>query len=333
MSTKATCINTNRRTTTYMSMCANNTFRFGAGRDSGLVGHTSKPIGLAKLSITMDAMRSPAPGSQQLAGFVFDLDGTLFLGEAALPGAPELLAALRRQGRRVLFVTNKPLYPREAYAAKLTRLGMPAEPDDVVTSGYVLGYTLRREHPDLAYYVIGEANLKAELRGHGLHVVDELLDQDEQAVIDPAGIDAVVVAFDRTLSYRKLNTAYQALMRGARFFATNPDKTCPMPGGGIPDAGGTLAALEYMTGRKLELLAGKPSRLMVEVSVDRLDCPPERCLLVGDRLETDIRMGQSMGMHTALVLSGATSREQALAASPPPDVVVENVGQLLQWLG
>lgn len=262
-------------------------------------------------------------------GVIFDLDGTIFLGERALPGAVETVKILRQQGAQVLFVTNKPLYPREAYAAKLTRLGIPTSSDKVITSGYVLGYHLSNNSPHLALYVIGEENLKAELRAFGLNVLEELEDQDEKDVVDPTGIDAVVVAFDRTLDYRKLNTAYQALLNGARFFATNPDKACPMPGGGIPDAGGTLAYLEYLTGRKLELLAGKPSELMVQVAMQRMGLPPERCLMVGDRLETDIRMGQNAGMRTAVVLSGASSAAQAGSFTPPPDFILTNVGELL----
>ena len=205
--------------------------------------------------------------SHLINGFIFDLDGTVYLGEAALPGAVEGIAELRRRGKRVLFVSNKPLEPRASYAEKLTKLGVPTTPDDVITSAFVLGYHLARTEPHLNLYVVGEENLLNELRGHGLKVVNEFIEQDPMAVIQPHGVDAVVVAFDRTLDYRKLNTAYQALRIGARFFATNADKSCPMPGGAIPDAGGTIAALEHMTGRKVDLLAGKPSDLIVQVAL------------------------------------------------------------------
>lgn len=261
-------------------------------------------------------------------GVIFDLDGTVYLGEAALPGAVAGIAELRRQGKRVLFVSNKPLEPRDAYARKLTRLNIPATPDDVITSGYVLGYHLAHTQPDLQLYVVGEASLLAELRGHGLKVAAEFAEQDAMNVIEPDGIDAVVIAFDRTLDYRKLNTAYQALIKGARFFATNADKACPMPGGAIPDAGGTIAALEHMTGRKLELLAGKPSTLIVEVALQRLGLPAGQVMMVGDRLETDIFMGQQAGMVTAVTLTGVSRREDVARMVTPPDFVIENIGEL-----
>lgn len=261
-------------------------------------------------------------------GFIFDLDGTVYLGEAALPGSVEAIAELRRRGKRVLFVSNKPLEPRTAYAAKLTKLGIPATPDDVITSGFVMGHYLAHNESTLRLYIVGEENLRDELRGHGLTIVDELLDQSPLEVIDPAGIDGVIVAFDRTLDYRKLNTAYQALLRGARFFATNADKMCPMPGGGIPDAGGTIAALEHMTGRKVDVLAGKPSSLIMQVALDRLSVPAQRCMMTGDRLETDILMGQRAGMLTTVTLTGAATRQQAIALAQPPDYIVNNLAEI-----
>ena len=269
--------------------------------------------------------RAPA----DIAGVIFDLDGTVYLGEAALPTAPEAIAALRAAGKRVLFVSNKPLYPRENYAAKLTRLGIPATPDDVITSGYVLARHLARTAPGQRLFVIGEPPLLDEMRAQGLDVVDDL-PGDAREVIDVSGVDGVVVAFDRTLDYRKLNIAYQALLRGANFYATNADKSCPMPGGSIPDAGATLAALAHITGRELDALAGKPSPIIVAVALERLGLPPERCLMVGDRLETDIRMGQEAGMWTAVTLTGASNREEALLLQPGPDFIVENLGELVK---
>jgi NagD protein len=264
----------------------------------------------------------------QIDGFIFDLDGTVYLGDKALPGAVDCIAELRRRGKCLLFVSNKPLEPGRNYAEKLTRLGIPSGEEDIITSAFVLGYHLSHTAPELRCYVIGEPSLRQELRSHGLQVYDELDGQDPRGIIDPRGIDAVVVAFDRTLDYRKLNTAYQALVRGARFYATNADKICPLPGGGIPDAGATIAALEHITGRKVELVAGKPSRLIMQVAAQRLGFPPERILMTGDRLETDILMGQQAGMRTAVVLTGVTRREDILSMGSPPDYVLENLGEL-----
>lgn len=268
-----------------------------------------------------------------LDGFVFDLDGTLYVGDALLSGAAATVAELRRRGKRTLFVTNKPVDSRPTYAAKLTKLGIPATEDDVITSAFVLAHYLAHHAPDLRYYVLGEPNFLAELRSHGLTVVEELNDQSELGMITPDGIDAVVVAMDRTLNYRKINTAYQALRRGARYFATNGDNTCPMPGGDVPDAGATMAAFLQITGRTPELIAGKPSPVILQVALDRLGLSAHRCLMAGDRLETDMRMGHDAGMVTALVLSGVTTRAQAAATLPQPTLILENIGELLEYLG
>ncbi|MEW5718762.1 MAG: HAD-IIA family hydrolase [Chloroflexota bacterium] len=277
-------------------------------------------------------MKSAEPRQPlRVDGFIFDLDGTIYLGEAALPGAVECVRELRQRGKKIIFVSNKPLAPRADYAAKLTRLGIPTPETEIITSAYVLARHLATTAPRLVLYVVGEEYLIDEFKAHGLKVAPEFWDQDPKELIDPQGIDAVVVAFDRTLTYRKLNTAYQALCRGARFFATNADKTCPMPGGAIPDAGAIIAALEHITGRKLELLAGKPSSLMMQVAANLLDLPPQRCLITGDRLETDIRMGQDAGMLTAVVLTGVSTREQAERMPAPPNLIVDRLDELLEW--
>ena len=221
------------------------------------------------------------PPADNYQGFVFDLDGTIYLGDSALPGAVQAVASLRQGGKRVVFITNKPLSTRQDYARKLTRLGIPTNQDEIITSAFVLGSHLARELPELNYYLVGEENLAMELRGYGLNILPEFSDQDPKHVLEVKEVGAVIVAFDRTLDYRKLNTAYQALVRGARFFATNADKTCPMPGGSIPDAGATIAALEHLTGRQVEILGGKPSPLMMQVAAETLQLSPDRCLAGG----------------------------------------------------
>ncbi len=275
---------------------------------------------------------SLTPSLAQLDGFIFDLDGTLYIGDALLPGAAATVAELRRLGKRTLFITNKPVDSRTTYAAKLTKLGIPASEEDIITSAFVLAHHLAQHAPDLRYYVLGEPNFVNEVRDHGLTVVDELMEQSELGMIQPEGIDAVIVAMDRTLDYRKLNTAYQALRRGARYFATNGDTTCPMPGGDVPDAGATIAYFQQLTGRTPELIAGKPSPIILQVAMERLGLSPRQCIISGDRLETDMRMGHDTGMATALVLTGVTTRTQAEQSSPRPTLILANIGELIPAL-
>lgn len=254
-----------------------------------------------------------------LQGFIFDLDGTLYRGDQALPGAVATVARLRQMGKKVMFISNKPLEPRTAYAAKLTRLGIPADPEDVITSGYVLSHHLAEVSPGARVFVIGEPPLLQEMREVGLELCEE-----------PARIQIVVAAFDRTFDYRKWNIAFQAIkFHQARFVATNADKTCPVAGGEIPDCAGVIAALEATTDRRVELVAGKPSPLMINAGLRRMGVAAAACLVTGDRLETDIRMGREAGTKTALVLTGVTRREQVAASPFQPDIVLERLDQLL----
>jgi arabinose operon protein AraL len=172
--------------------------------------------------------------------------------------------------------------------------------------------------PGAGLYVIGEPMLLDELRADGLRLTERL---DE--------IDVVVASFDRTLTYAKLNLAHQALVRGARFFATNADPTCPMPGGALPDCAGVIAFLEATTGRRVEMVAGKPSRHILEAALRRLELVAEECLMVGDRLATDIAMGQGASMDTALVLTGVTTRAMLAESAIRPTYVLESLMDLL----
>jgi arabinose operon protein AraL len=251
-------------------------------------------------------------------GFIFDLDGTVYLGERLLPGAARAIAALRQAGRRLCFLSNKPTASRDDYAAKLTRLGVPATVDQVVNSSYVLARWLAREAPGARCFVIGEPPLVAELESAGLKPVE-----------GPEA-DYVVVAFDRTFDYRKLDIALQAVKRyGARPVGTNPDRTCPVEDGEIPDAAGMIGAVEGVTGRKVEPIVGKPSPITVEVALERLGLPAADSAIVGDRLETDIAMGKAAGMATILVLTGITRPGDPAIARWQPDHVLHSLEELL----
>jgi len=251
-------------------------------------------------------------------GWLFDLDGTIYLGERLIPGADAAIAALRAAGRRVAFLSNKPLQTRAEYAAKLTRLGVPAAPADVINSSLVLARYLRDRDPGAPVFVIGEPPMLDEMRAHGFEVRP-----DER-------VRWVVIAFDRTFDYAKLNVALQAVKQGARLIATNPDRTCPVEGGEIPDCAGMIAAVEAVTDKKVEAIVGKPSPIILEVALATLGVPARDAVIVGDRIETDIVMGRRLGLGTVLVLSGVTRADDPRIAAAAPDHVVRSVRDLVE---
>jgi arabinose operon protein AraL len=251
-------------------------------------------------------------------GWLFDLDGTVYLGERLIPGADDVIAALRADGRRVAFLSNKPLFTRRDYADKLTRLGIPAVAEDVVNSSIVLARHLQKLDPGAPVFVIGEPPLIDELREHGFEVRSD------------AEVRWVIIAFDRTFDYAKLNTALQAVRRrDARLIATNPDRTCPVEGGEIPDCAGMMAAVEAVTSKSVEVVVGKPSPIILQVALAALGVAAADCAIVGDRLETDIVMGKRLGLATVLVLTGVTRPDDPRIAELGPDLVLPSVRALL----
>lgn len=251
-------------------------------------------------------------------GWLFDLDGTVYRGEALVPGADETIAALRAAGRRVAFLSNKPLETRDDYARKLTRLGVPAAPDDVVNSSLVLARHLGVLDAGAPIFVIGEPPLLAELRAHGFEVRAD------------HRVRWVVIAFDRTFDYAKLNIALQAVRQGARLIATNPDRTCPTEDGEIPDCAGMTAAVEAVTGARVEIVVGKPSPIILDVALARLGVPAAEAVIVGDRIETDIVMGKQRGLATVLVLTGVTRADDPRVAGIAPDLVLPSIRDLIR---
>lgn len=251
-------------------------------------------------------------------GYIFDLDGTLYLGDRLLPGAAEVLAALRSEGRRIVFLSNNPTRTREQYVARLRAMGLQAEHDEVITSSYVLVQWLREYAPQATLFVCGEVPLIGELRAAGFRLSER-----------PSEIDLVVASFDRTFTYHKLQVAFDAIRSGARLVATNPDRFCPTPSGGEPDAAAIIAAIEACTNTRCEVNVGKPSPIMARTVLATLQLPPERCLVVGDRLMTDIAMGAAAGMATALVLTGDSRRADLPTAPVQPTYVIECLGDLI----
>lgn len=256
------------------------------------------------------------------AAYIFDLDGTVYLGGQLLPHAGETLTALRRAGKRTLFLSNNPTHTRAEYAERLTALGVPTPVDDIVTSGVVMADFLARQMPRGArLFVIGERALLETLSAAGFTLVDD------------AACDAVIASFDRTFDYRKLQIGFDALRAGARFFATNPDKYCPVPGGGQPDCAAIIAALEACTDRTCEAIVGKPARPTIEAILALTGAAPEDCVMTGDRLETDVAMGLKAGMAGALTLTGATSLAALEQAAIQPTYVIQHLGELIPERG
>ena len=252
-------------------------------------------------------------------GYIFDLDGTIYLGEKLIPGAKETVERLESLSKKIVYLSNKPLQTREDYAAKLTRLGIPTKPEEVLNSSWVMARWLSRQAPGAAIYVIGEPPL-----------IDELIKAGFRFSEKAGEIQYVIASFDRTFDYRKLNIALQAIKKGARFIATNPDRTCPVEGGEIPDCAAMIGAVEGTTGKKVEAIVGKPSDIMIQVAVDYMGLRPQDCVLVGDRLETDMVMGKKAGMAAALVLTGVTTRETLKRSEIQPDYVWESVAEIIK---
>ncbi len=255
----------------------------------------------------------------RFAAYIFDLDGTVYLDEQPIPGAPETIARLRDAGSQVAFVTNNPLKAPSDYAARLTRIGVPADPDEVTTSVDALVSYLQRHHPGRAVLAIAEGEVQRRLAASGSPVV-----------ADPEQAGVVVVSFDRTFSYEKLLAGFRAVRdHGAPIVATNPDPYCPTQNGGLPDCAAMLAALEACTGARAEAMVGKPSRHMLVPVLERLGVDAHDVAVIGDRPLTDVALAQAVGATGILVLSGATSATDAETAEIRPDYVLGSIRELL----
>ncbi len=281
-------------------------------------GGTSAPV--TGLSAGIQGTSAP---DHVYDAYIFDLDGTVYLGEGLLPGARDAIEELRARDRAVRFVSNNPTRDREQYARKLTRLGIPTSAEDVVTTVVTMTRWLLDNAPHAAVFPIAEAPLVRSLQEAGIRISE-----------DQAEIDFVIASYDRAFCYRKLQIAFDAIrVQGrARLIATNPDPFCPLDGGrGEPDAGAVIAAVQACTGARLEACTGKPDPIMLRAVLRGLDVEPSRCVMVGDRLSTDIRMALDAGMPSLLVLTGETRREDLAGLKPEdrPTRVLETLEQLL----
>jgi len=255
----------------------------------------------------------------QARGFLLDMDGTFFLGEQLLEGALDFIALLRQQGKTFLFLTNNSSKDRRQYVDKITYLGLPVTPDQVLTSGEAAARLLARDQAGARLFVVGTPSLEDEFRGAGF-------------ALDDLRPEVIVVGFDTTLTYAKLWKLCDLVRAGLPYIVTHPDLNCPTPSGFMPDIGATIAYVKAATGREPDQVVGKPSRLMAEAAAQKLGLPLASLAMVGDRLYTDIALGQAAGIPAVLVLSGETRREDLIGSPFQPEAVFEHLGALAAWL-
>ena len=259
------------------------------------------------------------PLADRFDGLLVDLDGVVWIGREPVPGSAETLRALLAADKRLVFVTNNPGKPPVAYAERLGALGVEAGEERIVTAGMVAArLAAEAVGEDGSAFVIGAAPLKEMTAARGVRLVEGA---------DAWEADAVVVSGHRGFDYEELLAAKRALERGAALLATSRDPTMPYPGGELPGTGAVLAAVETASGRRAEI-AGKPERHLFEMAREALG-DAKRVAMVGDRVSSDIAGGKAAGLETILVLSGTTSREEAGAAEPAPDFVLEDLRGLL----
>ncbi|MGB5288008.1 MAG: HAD-IIA family hydrolase [Ignavibacteriaceae bacterium] len=238
--------------------------------------------------------------------FIFDLDGTIYRGEHLIPHADEVINHLKSIGKKIVFVSNKTTGTVNDYYLLLRNWGLNIDEDEIINSTLVVINYLLQNFKEQSFFAIGEDSFINEIKKYGL-----------KYSIDPKEIKILLVTLDRTLDYKKLEIAAQALENGAKFFAANIDDTCPVDSGEVLDAGSTISALEKRTHKKLELHFGKPSEFMFNEIKHRLNLVPHKTILVGDRLETDIAMGNKFGIDTALVETGVKNFVNGLNGYSP----------------
>jgi HAD superfamily hydrolase (TIGR01450 family) len=250
-------------------------------------------------------------------GILADLDGTVNRGHELIPGVDATYATLTAQGVRWVFVSNSATLMPAELAEKISRLGIPVSPDQVVNSASALIKSLQQDHPTSRVMVIGEQRLIAGLIGLGFSVTE-----------NPEATDIVVVALDSRFTYDKLSRAHWAIERGALFWATNQDPTYPVPKGFIPGAGSIVAAVATAAGRPPDVVFGKPSPHLAPLALEALNLEPDSCIVVGDRMDTDVLFARNAGIDSALVLTGATTRENLSRFAFEPTYVLESINDL-----
>ena len=259
---------------------------------------------------------------QSMKLFLFDMDGTLYLGNQLYPFTIELLDTIKANGGKYLFMTNNSSKSVLDYVKKLEKLGIKATREEFMTSSQATAFYLHKYHEGQRLYVCGTQSLKEEFRNEGFTVTTDL---DE--------VDCIVMGFDTELTFQKLHdVSYLLLTRPELpYIATNPDLVCPTEFGSVPDCGSVCIGIKNATGRE-PIVIGKPSPLMPQLAMEKLGIAKEETCVVGDRIYTDVKSGLNAGITGILVLSGETTREILEASEDKPHLVLENAGQILDAL-
>jgi 4-nitrophenyl phosphatase len=250
-------------------------------------------------------------------GVVVDLDGTVYRGEELLPGVAAVLDRLRATGVRPLFFSNNPTKSREAYVDRLAALGVDVRPEEVLSAGTVTTRFLAEEHDDDAVFLVGSEGLRKQFEAASLRLV-----------ADATEADVLVASWDREFDYGDMLAGYRALAAGATFYGTDPDLLVPAAEGMVPGSGAVINAVGGVVETDPEKVLGKPSAEAQRAVLETLGVPADRCLLVGDRLNTDVELGERAGMTTVLVRTGVASDADMADSDVQPDHVVDSLADL-----
>lgn len=252
--------------------------------------------------------------------FLLDMDGTFYLGDRLIEGSLEFLDALERTGRDAWFLTNNSSKSAEVYVRKLASMGVKERfCRQVMTSGHAAAHYILEHFPEGKGYLLGNAVLREELTGMGLQFTE-----DEA--------DYVLVAFDTTLDYAKMCRVCDLIRAGKPYIATHPDFNCPTEAGFIPDMGAIMAFIEASTGRRADVILGKPHEGIVREALMRTGRPLGEMAMVGDRLYTDVATGVNHGMKGILVLSGEATMADVAQSDVKPDLIFDRLADMIPYL-
>ena len=264
-------------------------------------------------------------GLRDVRGVLFDMDGVIYVGTRALPGVQEAIDYLTSTGRKVLFVTNNASKTSEQFVERLAEMDVHVRPDQVLgsaeaTAVWLAGQVAHHGWPRGPVIVMGQEGLKVALQQNGFELTT-----------DPHAATYAVAGINFKLTYEELANVALAIRGGAKYIGTNSDLTYPSERGPLPGAGSILALLTAATSQQ-PLVIGKPNRGMYEQAMARLNVTEGQTLMVGDRYDTDISGAIQLGLWTAGVLTGISTRDDFESASPPPDLIAEDLPDLINRL-